>query len=175
MVDKVYNTFLRRQMEDGMCLAAESDILELIPLAGDPPDRYAAVFRCKGLVRDEDGSVHEADRFVVHIWFGPDYLRRAEPALVITWLEPANIWHPSVRPPYVCAGPLPPGTRLVEILDQVHQIITYNKANMADNGLNHEAAAWARRNTDRFPVDSRPLKRRRSAIRVHVTERVASP
>jgi len=173
--DKIYNTFLKRQLEDGMRLASESDILELVPAPGDPPDRYAAVFHCKGLVKDRDGTIREADTFAAQIWFPPEYLRHAEPAQIITWLGPVNVFHPNVRPPFVCAGRLPPATRLVDLLDQLHQIITYNKAHMADNGLNAEASAWARRNADRFPIDSRPLKRRRLDIRVRVTGKAVTP
>ena len=41
------------------------------------------------------------------------------------------------------------------------EIITYNKATMReDDALNFEACRWARWNTGRFPVDTRPLKRR---------------
>ena len=48
---------------------------------------------------------------------------------------------------------------LIDILYQVHGILTYQNANMADF-VNPEAAAWARENRSRFPIDSRPLKRR---------------
>jgi hypothetical protein len=173
MADKIYNTFLRRQLEDGMRLAAESDLLELIPLDGDPPNRYAAIFKCKGLVRNDRGAIQEANRFGVLVWFGPEHLRRVDPVQVLRWVEPSNIFHPNIRPPFVCAGALPPGVRLTDILNQVHQIITYNTVNMADNGLNREACVWARRNVDRFPLDARPLKRRASSMRIRVTRKVA--
>lgn len=69
MQDKIFEAFLKRQYEEGMALAASSDLLELYPMSGDPPDRYIADFRCKGLMRAAGGDVVETDHFEVGIWF----------------------------------------------------------------------------------------------------------
>jgi hypothetical protein len=39
-----------------------------------------------------------------------------------------------------------------------------------NNALNTEACAWARRNLHRFPVDSRPLKRRTADFSIEPLE-----
>jgi hypothetical protein len=53
MRDKIFESFLRRQYEEGMELARSSDLVQLYPMGGEPPDRYVAAFRCKGLVRGD--------------------------------------------------------------------------------------------------------------------------
>src|ERR1041384_8527408 len=104
MPDKIFEAFLKRQYEDGMALAKSSDLVELRPMGGDPPNRYIAQFRCKGLVRSQDCDVSETDYFEVGIWFPSDYLRRVDPFQVLTWLGPGNVFysnnnHKLYRPP----------------------------------------------------------------------------
>jgi len=164
--DPVFDSFLARQYQEGMALAAGSDLLELFPLDGMPPSRYIARFNCRGLVRSPNGNVTESERFEVGIWFPSDYLRRAEPWEVLTWLGPRHVFHPNIsnRMPLICVGRLAPGTWLVDLLFQCFEIITYQKVTMReDDALNPAACAWAREHQSRFPVDSRPLKWKREA------------
>ena len=59
-----------------------------------------------------------------------------------------------------------PGTPLVDLLYQCFEIITYTKVTMReDDALNRAACGWARENQDRFPIDPRPLKRRRLRVK----------
>ena len=162
-MDKVFDGFVRTQFDDGMALATESDLFDLVPL--DPPPlvrRYIACFHCTGLVRAASGEIAEANQFAVGIAFPDDYLRRVEPSHVLTWLTPGEIFHPNIRAPFICVGRMGPGTSLVDLLYQIHEIITYNKATVReDDALNVDACQWARANAHRLPVDRRPLKRRR--------------
>ena len=171
MADKILEAFLKKQFEDGMALAQASDRLELVPLAGLPPRLYQATFRCKGLVRLDNGSIGEADEFHVWICFPDEYLRSVEPGRVVRWVNPANVWHPNIKPPSICLGHMPPGTELKAILRQIHGIITYNNyMPREDDALNHAACQWARQNTARLPVDTHPLTRRTHDFRVEVIE-----
>jgi hypothetical protein len=168
MADRVLEAFLARQQEEGLALAAESDLLDLLPI-GAPADRYLVRFRCRGLVEGAAGEIVEADRFEVGIWFGADYLRAADPFRTLTWLGPRNIWHPNISRelPIICVGRLSPGTGLVDLLYQVFEIVTWNKVTMReDDALNRAACEWARGHLDRFPVDRRPIKRTVTAMRV---------
>jgi hypothetical protein len=157
-----------------MALANESDLLRLNPLDGPIPQHYIADFRCTGLVLLATGEVEEANSFHVGIFFPEDYLRRAEPFEVLTWLGPPNIFHPNIRCRSgsmglgaICVGRLTPGMRLVDLLYQCFEIITFNKVTMReDDALNHAACAWARQNQSRFPVDRRPLKRRHVDLQI---------
>jgi hypothetical protein len=168
MSDRIFDAFLKRQTEEGLALARESDLVELIPL-GQPASRFLALFSCNGLIEQAPGKIVDADHFEVGIWFPSDYLRHVNPFQVLTWLGPRNVWHPNIAAdaPVICPGRLTPGTDLVDILYQVFEIVTWNKVTMReDDALNKAACQWARSNRARFPVDTRPLKRR--ALDLHV-------
>ena len=170
MTDQVMDAFLRRQLQEGLALEQESDLLRLLPMpTSDPPDRYIAAFSCRGFTRQANDDIVEADHFEVGIWFPANYLRHAEPFQVLTWFGPRSVWHPNIAAdaPVICVGRLAPGTSLVDILYQVFEIITWNKVTMReDDALNRAACEWARRHPERFPVERRPLKRRAIDLRV---------
>jgi len=164
----VYQAFLRRQFQEATALAADSDVLKVTPLpGGGPPCRYLAHFEgCRGLVRNPRGQIVEFAKFIVGIWFPEDYLRHVNIPQVLTYLGPhPEPWHPNIRAPFLCAH-ITPGTALVDILYACQEIWTWNLFYTGDEGLNHAAAQWARRQEPaRFPIDRRPLKRvRRQAI-----------
>jgi hypothetical protein len=163
--DHVLRAFLSRQREDIEALVAESDLVRVEPLAGDPPSRYVVHFACKGLLRQADGTVVEGDHFAVGIAFPSDYLRRVEPVLVTTFLGPRNAFHPNISDvyPFICIGPIAPGTPLVELVSRCFDVITGKRVTMDErNALNHAACQWSRDNRERFPIDRRGLKRRTS-------------
>jgi hypothetical protein len=132
--------------------------------AGVEPTGMLARVACRGLVCNPSGAIEEAEEFGVGIWFPEDFVRRANPYEVLTWLGPRNVWHPNISDtlPLICVGRLVPGTSLVDLLYQVWEVITWNKATIReDDALNRAACQWARHNLARLPVDTRPLKRRR--------------
>lgn len=174
--DKILMSFLAEQEKEARTVTAESDLVSVHPVAGAPPNRYIAEFRCKGLVRNREGKVCEANGFGVGIWFPSHYLRKADTFEVLHWLGPLNAWHPNIKPPVVCVGRLKAGTPLAAILYQLFEIITYAKVTMReDNALNREACAWARSHVEQFPIDRRPLKRRALDLCVSVTDKAESP
>jgi len=175
MRDRVFENFLEKQLAEGMELARDSDLLELQPQPFPLPWCYVADFRCKGLVREPGGEVTNADHFRVGILFPENYLRKVNAAEVLTWLGPSHVWHPNIsnRLPVICVGRLYPGTRLLDIIYQLYEIITYQKVTMVEHdALNKEACVWARHNTDRFPIDNRPLKRRSLMLEVEISNEV---
>jgi hypothetical protein len=160
MIDAVLNAFLSRQHEEGMALAAESDILALDAIGPHPPQRYVATFACTTLCRTVEGAIVEAQRSRVGIFFASDYLRRSDPYRLLHWLEPSGVFHPNIgaEVPVICLGHLSCGAGLVEIVYQLHDIITFNRYSTGDV-MNPVAAAWVRQHADCLPVDRRPLKR----------------
>ena len=83
------------------------------------------------------------------------------------------MFHPNIsdRAPFICVGRIGPGTALVDLIYQVHEIITYNKATVReDDALCAAACCWARQNSHRLPVDTRPLQRRRVELTVEPIE-----
>lgn len=164
MPDRILEAFLRKNRAAGMALAAACDRLKLFPEPGELPHRYVADFHCRGLVREASGEIAEAERFLVGILFPDNFLKTKPNSFrVLTWLEPKNIWHPNIAYPHLCAGNLRMGTDLVSILFQLYEMIVYQKFATADP-LNPAAAEFARANMSRFPLDSRPLRRRAIAI-----------
>lgn len=158
--DPLLGMFLDRQLEEGMDLAAASDLLDLAPVGPPPVAAYLARFRSTGLVRRGDAVV-EHDDFLVGVRFPDAYLRAFDTARVLTWCEPREVWHPNILAPYVCVGRMQPGTPLADLLHQVHEIVTYQNFEVREHdALNHDACAWARRGLRELPVDRRPLRRR---------------
>jgi hypothetical protein len=171
MSDRVLAAFLDRQLEEGRALAAESDLFDLVPIDGPGRQRYLVELRCTGLVQRDGGEIVEADRFVIGVWFPDHYLREADPYRVLTWLDPIRTWHPNIRAPFVCAGRISPGTPLVDLVYRCFELVTFNRVTMReDDSLNREACAWARHNLHRFPIDSRPLKRRAADFAIETLE-----
>lgn len=168
--DKILEAFLERQQEEGFKLAASSDILELLALGAEPPQRYIAEFSCRGLVRTGKNEIKEWKHFRVGIHFDANYLRSVNPFTMLTWLGPPDPehpstypWHPNVsaRAPLVCVGRISPAMPLTDLLHQLYEIITYQRFTPNEfDALNRECCAWARANLDRFPLDIHPLKRR---------------
>ncbi len=160
--DPIYRGFMEDQLAAGLALARESDLLDLRIPAFAPP-HFIAEYHCTGLVREGEGEIREADHFEVGIWMPPDYLRHADTFESLRIFTPNN-WHPNIsrEHPLICVGRLAAGTTLVDILYQIYEILTYQRFNpREDNCLNKAACAWARENQHRFPLDRRPLKRRR--------------
>ncbi len=167
-MNKMLETFLARQYEEGMALAGASDLVDLRPVGPHPPSHYIALFHCTGLMREPDGRIVPMRKSAVGISFPENYLSAADPYRILVWLDPPNVWHPNIsdRAPIVCLGRLGPGTRLVDLLFQLYEIISWQRVSTHD-ALNQGAASWARENPDRFPVDRRPLKRRPSTADVN--------
>jgi len=158
--NSILDSWHERELAVAMSIADQSDLLDLAILPDRSQRALVARYTCKGLVRDGDGQISPAEEFVVGIRIPSDYLQRANTFEILAWLAPLEIWHPNIRPPYLCIGFLSPGMSLVDILYQIFEIITYHKVSPGDY-LNEDAAAWAR-TTDAqrlFPIDTRPLKR----------------
>ena len=96
MSDRIFEIFLNRQLEEGLELAATSDIVDLLPVDGPPPQHYIADFHCRGLVRSKEGAIREWDRFTVGIYFPADYLRAVDPFSILRWFGPPTREHPDI-------------------------------------------------------------------------------
>jgi len=154
----ISNPRLRRLHAD---LAAVIELMRASDLvaasyAGNPPDRYRILYRCRGLYLPEAASEpelldhHEAD-FYLH----RDYPRR--PPQII-WRT--QIFHPNIisgeNGGGVCIGSWTPSESLADLVLRVGEMIQYRLYN-PDDLLNREAAAWAEAHAGELPVDDRPL------------------
>lgn len=169
--DKIFQEFVNRQYQEGLALMADSDILKLMPVTiGAVRDRYIAEFNCRGLVQNDAGEIVEFNKFAVGIWFPEDYLRRVDLSLVVSYLGPSpRPWHPNLLAPLICLK-ITPGTPLVDILYSCYELFTWRLLYTGDEGLNHAAAQWARnQDPSWFPIDRRPLRRRKLRLEVSAT------
>jgi len=174
VTDVIRESFLLAQERDALQLASDSDIVSLEPLGQRPFSRYVLEFNARSVVTGAAGPLEASRVFAVGVWFPSDYLHRVVAPLVLTWLAPNEIHHPNVRSPQICLGTLRPGTPLVEICFRLYAVISYQNFGLA-SPLNVTAAAWARSNLQRFPVDPRPLKRRVIDFKTQVFERRSAP
>jgi hypothetical protein len=162
-MDQVYMRFLEAQWEAGRTLAAQSSLLSLTPKDGPPPSRYVARLDCRGLVRAPDGAIVGHEGFEVGIRFPADYCRHANGLLVVTWLNPANVFHPNIGPGpgerlYICIGDVAASTPIDDPLLRIHELVTYQHVVMReDDALNRDACMYARAHQDRWPVDARTI------------------
>ena len=165
-MDVVRKSWLEGQLEEGMKLAATSDVLTLHPGPGVPPQEYLARFDCPTMVKERGAMPQQHMGFDVLIRFPPDYLRSVpNPALVVALLSPQSAYHPNVAPPFLCLGNIAPGTSLAELIYQIFEIMTFKKLTPSEpDALNTEACSWARNHMDLFPLTSRPLRRREISL-----------
>jgi hypothetical protein len=168
VADKIFESFLERQLRDGVALAEASDLVKVIPL---DPQHYLTGFSCKGFVKTPSGTIEVAERFEAGIYFGPDHLRRIDPPSVVTWFGPPNVWHPNISSEHrtVCIGNMSAGVGLTELIYQLAEIITWRRLTM-HHSLNWAAAQWARNNRHLYPIDTRPLRRRALTLKFGKTE-----
>jgi hypothetical protein len=167
MHDAIYESFLVHQLDEAARLTASSDIVTIRPLG---LQHYRLRFRCNGLVLDESGTPRLHDDFSVAVHFPSDYARLEQhPAQVVQWVAPLTVWHPNIRPPFVCTGPIAPGESLTDLAYRLFEIISFHKVS-PHHALNAEASQWVRHHQDMLPLDRRPLFRPRVVADAIVVE-----
>jgi hypothetical protein len=158
VIDGILRGWLSDVAAAALALATTSDILELQQVA---LNRFVATYASRTLACEPDGQPYEVLGFRVGFYFDPGYLREVDPQYLISVLEPNRIFHPNGLGPFLCIGPVVPGTSLVQLLYRVYDVLTYNNFTPSErDALNPLACSWARRHQFRFPLESRPLKRR---------------
>ena len=104
MSDPILRRFLEKSWGNARALAERSDILELVPVDGDPPSTVIAHFRAGCYVMSANGPrIHEGG-FTVGFRFPDRYLSAVLPWEMAQVVGPLNLWHPNVRPPAICLG-----------------------------------------------------------------------
>jgi hypothetical protein len=163
--DNVHARFLEKQWEELMALNAECDLFRIYPLRGTPPYVYLARYRCKGLAKTLSGKIVVHDSWDVGIQIPPHYLRAPlHPSEVLTFVGTGEThglapFHPNISNKCICMT-ITPGMPITEIVYGLFELLTWQLYSTRDEGLNHEAAQYARSQpADRFPIDTRSLKR----------------
>jgi hypothetical protein len=149
---------LRRLHADLAAMIELTRASELVTMShsGNPPDRYAVAYACRGLalppgVAEPQVLDHHEAEFYLH----RDYPRRPPQ---IVWRT--AIFHPNILSSEhgggVCIGSWTPSESLADLVVRVGEMVQYREYN-PDDVLDREAAAWALAHAESLPVDDRPL------------------
>lgn len=143
---------LKLDLERMQKLVRESSLISF-DVRGNLPEQYMVRYRCTGLGSKQGDEINEHR---VHITLGIDYPERPP---TILWQTP--IFHPNIKPPYVCilGEAWKPKKLLDELVLQMGEMIQYKNYNVHDP-LDRDAAEWVRKNPRSFPVDHRELRDR---------------
>ena len=139
----------------GMVSLANSSSLIKFSTAGAPPTRYDITMKCMGMRKLEDKLYPTSDhRLEITL---DDNFPLLPP--IVVWRTP--IFHPNIKPPYVCSGNIwYAAMSLAEFCVTLCEMVQYKSFNVYST-LNEEAAEWVWRllavEPGRVPVDPRPV------------------
>lgn len=168
--DDVTRSFLANSRREFLDRSPRLVLVEAADLGRTVPWLWRLTFRTRGLARGPDGAVRVADRHVVAVRFLPDYLRHADRFNMLRLMEPADAFHPNLRPPAICVQ-VYPGEPLLDVCESLHALFSWRLRQLAEtDALNPDACAWGRANLARLPIDTRPLTGRAGQFRVEPTE-----
>ena len=126
---------------------SDHTIISVVPAAGNPPDRYQAIYHMKGLTKPGSGDVVEAFDHVVELTipFGfPHFPPSCKPK--------SSIFHPDFDPAAVCLGDFwHQDRRIADLILYIGQMINgeyYSRT----NAFNEEACLWYVSQADSFPL-----------------------
>jgi hypothetical protein len=176
--DKVLTRFLQNSFWKATKLLAESDVLSIIDLEGDPPFLFLLGFNnISHLIKDPEREevVSLMSPVFANIFFPPDYLRSVDPALYLKMvaIPDQGFFHPNVKLPHgwVCLGhDFLPGTDLSDLIFHLYDIITYRNVTVDErDALNPEACRYLRQNPEVIAgLKNPPLRRRKLNVQVKV-------
>lgn len=135
-------------------LVNRSEFIQILTTEGDPPEKYRIRFTCRGVEKiNAYGQPVFRDVHDVTVYLHAEYPLK-QPQL--KWHTP--IFHPNIHVTgAVCIGAWWPAKTIDELLLTLGEMVQYRNFDPNDP-MNSKAAAWAKRNTHLFPVDTRPLK-----------------
>ena len=148
-------------------LAAKSSLIEVEPTEGDPPRKYRASIKCKGMM------LHPTKRkptltanHVMEIYLPagiPGYPNEAPYVLCLT-----PHFHPNISPEnnMVCIGierDWESSLDIAWLITHLADMITYRVYGF-DKPYNQKAVKWAKANKSKLPLDKRPLFKEEDAI-----------
>lgn len=175
-MDAIFLRFLEASYEEATKLAAESDVLRLVPMPPHPPSAYVCDFLVPHLRRTDAGTVEiSRDPVLAGIRFPEDYLRSADPHLslkVASLLDPPSLVHPNVKGGIVCLGSaFGPGTRISLLLGELYDIFSYRNYSLVEAGsLNPEACRLLRAHPQLLDeLRPEPLRRRQKELKIQVS------
>lgn len=146
----------RRLIADAQHVARafrDSEIIQVKPTLGDPPEVYQVDYRIRSLDRDAAGKPVERLEHRAEIRLISDYPRLSPQCKMLT-----SIFHPNIDPTTICVGDhWAAGERLSELIVRIGEMIAYQAYNIR-SPLDAEAAMWADLNVAKLPIDPQPIR-----------------
>lgn len=153
--DPIYEGFLRDAHRTSQALFDASDLV-----AGEwlTPQHLVLHLSCHGLVKTPEGRIQVHAESAVGLHLPSNFLSWVDPMSVVTVLAPHGSFHPNVRAPVACIGPIEPGELIDSLIYRVFDLVSYNNFTTDErDALSFEACQFARSRIELFPVDGRPL------------------
>lgn len=125
------------------------------------PEKYLIRYSCQGLAKlEEKEEPKETSQHIMQVIFGWHY--PSEPPLFV-WHTP--LWHPNIHLPAICieGRRFSFGLMLADIILEIGRMVQYQSYNLY-SPLDKEAAEWAAKNLDQFPIDKRDILDRRKTV-----------
>lgn len=146
----------RRLRADAEAIAAAfagQDVIEVSPLAGEPPEAYRVTYRIHSLDRGPGGKPVPRDVHEAEIQLTSEYPRVSPKCKLLT-----PIFHPNIDPATICIGDhWTAGERLADLIVRIGEMLAYQAYNI-QSPLDAEAAMWADLHGNDFPTDPRNLR-----------------
>ena len=141
---------LRRLISDFQALSRDFNghpQIAVVPIEGDPPERYRVEYRLTGLViNTTENRIERRDFHEIELYLSADYPRVKPTATPIT-----PVFHPNIRR-VVCIGDhWAAGETLSDVVIKIGHMIQFLDYNLA-SPLDMAAARWAKSYANLLPV-----------------------
>jgi tetratricopeptide (TPR) repeat protein len=148
---QTYTMILETQELGEIFAAIEAEFLndpaiKVIPIAGDPPNKYEVTYHIPCTVQDEQGNVtvDSNHTVIISIPFGfPHFPPSCKPK--------SSIFHPDFDDAAICLGDFWDGEQNIPQLIRHLADMLSGKVYSTNNAFNEKAAAWFRSNQARLP------------------------
>lgn len=127
----------------------DTNVIEVTPIAGAPPDKYEITYRIKGMHTDDTGELTEQDNHLVtiNIPFG-------FPHFPPSCIPNSPIYHPDFDPAAICIGDFwDQDKTLSDLIIYIGQLIS-GELFSSENAFNEDAATWYNDNENQLPFDT---------------------
>jgi ubiquitin-protein ligase len=131
---------------------ANSGVIRVHSVQGNPPEKYVIEYRVRGLVRGPQAPAYQ-DQHLAEIQLTSEYPRQSPKCRMLT-----PIFHPNFEPATICVGDhWTAGERLVDLIIRIAEMIAFQAYNIK-SPLDGEAAMWADQNRQYLPTDRRDMR-----------------
>lgn len=132
---------------------AHSELVQVRPVGGDPPELYEVEYAVRGLERGRGNRPVAREHHMVEIRLPADYPQTPPECKMLT-----PVFHPNIDPTAIAISDRwAANDRLVDLIVRIGEMLAYQSYDI-QSPLDAEAAMWADLNATALPTDPRPLQ-----------------